>query len=297
MTQLQYRIPSDAYIEVTHAVPRSSSMNQVPTSPAVTPNPRTSQAPDYFSVQNTFSKAVIATSYQDALESSVPSSPHPLVAPSTIRVSLLERFIPPNSANEIQDLFTNEAPSELVNRLTELSTDGGTLLFIYPTKVGATTFKNNYLGPLLNPHLRTMAGVHGLMSDLGTNIARLEAIDHIPTFDNMVKKVKQLLSKLARSTNPGRPPRRFDVLHQGTEMVPLDRKSWQTWYIHQEKARIQGIVKRYFQRGQRLPVTPGISAGAIYREIIEGLERREYDAHCPTQDGIEVGVFVIQRTR
>lgn len=297
MTQLQYRIPQGAYIEVTHAVPPKFNMGQVPTSPAVTPNPHASQAADYFSITNTFSRAVVATSYQDALETSVPSTPHPLVAPSTVRVSLFERYIPPTSANEIQDLFITEAPSALVNRLTELSGDCGNLLFIYPTKVGALAFKNNYLGPLLNPHLRTMAGVHGLMSDLGTNIARLEAIDHIPTFDNMAKKVSQLLSKLARISNPGRPAPRFEIVHRGTQMVPLDRQSWQTWYINQEKARIQGIVKRYFQRGQRLPVTPGISSGAICREIIDGLERREYDGSCPPKEGIEVGVFVIQRTR
>ena len=297
MTALQTRISTDAYIEVTHAVPLKFTMGQVPTSPAVTPNPLAHQPVDYFSIQNTFSKAVVATSYQDALETSVPSSPHPVVAPSTVHVSLLERYIPPASSNEYQDLFSTNAPSALVNRLTELSSDRGSLLFVYPTKAGSIKFQADYLGPLLDPLVRTMSGVHGLRSDLGTNIATMTAIDHMHNFDVLQRKVRQLLVKLGRgNTNTNRPPPKFEITYNATQKVPLDRTSWQTWYIHQEKHRIQEIVKRYFQRGLRLPITEGVTSGALCREILQGLEQREYAANCPTRDGVEVGVFVIQRT-
>jgi hypothetical protein len=32
--------------------------------------------------------------------------------------------------------------------------NGGSLLFVYPTKKGASTFKSQYLGPILDPLLR-----------------------------------------------------------------------------------------------------------------------------------------------
>ena len=297
MTALQTRISANAYIEVTHAVPLKFHMGQVPNSPAITPNPFSNQPADYFSIQNTFSKAVVATSYQDALETSVPSSPHPVVPPSTVHVSLLERYIPPTSSSEYQDLFSKEAPSALVNRLTELSSDGGSLLFVYPTKAGAIKFQADYLGPLLDPLMRTMSGVHGLRSDLGTNVATMAAIEHMHNFDLLERKLKQLLTKVGRgSSNSNRPPPKFEIVHSTTQKVLLDRTSWQTWYIHQEKNRIQEIVKRYFQRGLRLPVTEGVTSGAICREILQGLEEREYSASCPKRDGVEVGIFVIQRT-
>ena len=297
MTAVQWRIPSNAYIEITHAIPLKFNLGQVPNSPAITPNLQLNPSNDYFSILNTFSKAVVAASYQDALESSVPSSPHPVVAPSTVHVSLLERYIPPPSPHEYQDLFTTDTPSALVNRLTELSPDGGSLLFVYPTKTGAIKFQSDYLGPLLNPLLRTMSGVHGLRSDLGTNVATMASIDQMQNFDAMQRKLKQLLTKLGRgSSNIHRPPPKFEIIHSSVQKVPVDRTSWQTWYIHQEKSRIQEIVKRYFQRGLRLPMTDGVTPGAICREILQGLPEREYAPDCPPKDGIEVGLFVIQRT-
>ena len=296
MTALQSQIPPNAFIEITHAIPLKFNLGQVPNSPAITPNLQSNPAADYFSIQNTFSKAVVATSYQDALETSVPSSPHPVVAPSTVHVSLLERYIPPPSSHEYQDLFSTDVPSALVNRLTELSPDGGCLLFAYPTKAGAIKFQSDYLGPLLNPLLRTMCGVHGLRSDLGTNVATMTAIDQMQGFDTMQRKLRQLLTKMGRGTsNVHRSPPKYEVIHASIQKVPLDRTSWQTWYIHQEKSRIQEIVKRYFQRGLRLPMTEGVTPGAICREILQGLPEREYAPECPVKDGIEVGLFVIQR--
>ena len=305
VTNLQQRIPFGSYIEITHAIPLGFNIDKVPHSPSATPNILNQNEPtDYFSIQNTFSKAVIATSYQDALESSVPSSPHPIVAPSTVHISLLERYIPPIKSHEFKDLFSTEAPSALVNRLTELSSEKGCLMFVYPTKTGAHTFHSNYLGPLLHPLLRRMAGVHGLASDLGTNIAKAESPDHLLSFEDMKRKLDQLLRNLSRprsltsaapAAHRSRTPK-FEVIHSSARRVQLDRKSWQDWYLHQEKPRIQKIVSNYFGRGFRLPTQSGVTAGAICREIMEGLVQQDYLGPSPPRDGVEVGVYVVQRT-
>ncbi|KAL9126866.1 MAG: hypothetical protein Q9217_004147 [Psora testacea] len=298
MSTLQERVDPTTYLEVTHAVPLKFNMGQVPNSPAITPKFYTSQpSTDYFSMQ-TFSKAVVALEYRDALESSVPSTPHPVVAPSTIDIALLERYIPPSSSNEYHDLFSTEVPSALVDRLTELSSNNGTLLFIYPTSAGAATFAHHYLSPLLDPLLRTMAGVHGLASDLGANIAKMAAIDAMLPFDGMTRKLNLLLRKLGRgvsgNASTARPPPKFNIVSSSVEKVVLGRKSWTAWWIHQEKERIQAILKRYFQRGYKLPAKDTATAGALCREILDGMRTRDEDA-CASLKGVEVGVFVIQR--
>ena len=308
VSNLQHKISYGSYIEITHAIPLGFSMGQVPHSPVVTPNPSSENEPaDYFSIQNTFSKAVVATSYQDALESSVPSSPHPVVAPSTVHISLLERYTPPTMSYEFKDLFSSDAPSALVNRLTELSSDKGSLIFIYPTKAGAHTFNSDYLGPLLHPLLRRLTGIHGLTSDLGHSVAKIESLEHLLAFEDMSRKLDLLLRKLGRSSRSSassvsavtsyRPsPPKFEVIHRSARKVQLDRKSWQSWYLHQQKPRIQEIVGKYFKRGFRVPTETGVTAGSICREILQGLERQEYTNDSPPRDGVEVGVFVVQRT-
>ncbi|MDI1487501.1 MAG: hypothetical protein OHK93_006771 [Ramalina farinacea] len=296
MSAIQTR--TQAFIEVTHAMPLKFNMNQVPNSPAITPNLMNEQANDYFSIQNIFSKAVVATSYQDAVGGSVPSSPHPIVCPNSVHLSLLERYIPPGSMDEYRDLFSNEVPSALVNRLTELHQDDSRLLFIYPTRNGALTFKSEYLAPLLDPVLRSMSGFYSLRSDLGTNIAKMVAIDQMESYEGMLRRINALLTKLSRaSKHSPRPPRRFKIMRSTAQRVPVDRASWQEWYLYQEKERIQGLVKRYYQRGDRLPTQSDhtVTQGLLCREIYEGLKQREYPLNSSPKADIELGIFVIQR--
>ena len=295
---LQDKIGSSAYIEITHAVPLKFNMDQVPHSPATTPNLLPSQGQDYFNM-TTFSKAVVATDYQDALINSVPSSPHPVVAPSTIQISLLERYIPPTAANEYMDLFSMNGPSALVNRLTELSTSGGSLLFIYPTQIGAATFAHQYLGPLLDPLLRTMAGIYGLTSDLGVNISKIAAIESMLSFDVMARKLNLLLRKLGRGSSGAgnRPSPKLEIAYSSTQTVVLESKSWTEWWIHQEKDRIHETLKRYFQRGYRVPTREMATPGTLCREILDGVRTRSLLAgDNAMQQGVEVGVFVIKRS-
>ena len=303
---LQVKYPSDLnnYIEVTHAVPPRFSIANLPNSPPCTPNPPTpgiSGGGDYFTM-TVFAKAVIAVDHHDTtktvMSAFTPNSPHPVVAPCSVGISLLERFIPPSSAQEYLDLFSSEGPSVLIDRLIELSPNQGSLVFVYPTALGASTFALKYLGPLLDPLLRTMVGIHGLSADVGSAVGKLAAVEHMLPFEAMVRKISLLLRKVSRGTgnsNPGYVTPKYTLTHLSKEVVLLDRKAWMEWWLHQETPRIRAVMDRYYRRAVRLPSDPLISAGVLVRQIIDGVAARGYEGREP-DDGIEVGVFVVKRS-
>lgn len=287
------------YIDVSHAVPSKFSLTQIPNSPATTPNIRASGA-DYFSL-NVFPKAVVAMDHLDALNTSVPSSPHPVVAPCSINVSILERYIPPSSAEEYLQLFSTDAPSVLVDRLYELSRHGGTLIFIYPTREGASTFASDYLSPLLDPLLRNMIGVYQLSADIGTSIGGMSAADHMLSFDNMTRKINALLRKLSRGVSAiSRPTPRYTLVYSSIEDVAPKREVWTQWWSHQESPRIRRVMERYYERGKSLPEHPNknttVTARGLEREVLDGVMKKRTYADSAEREGIELGIFVIKRT-
>ena len=281
------------YIDIVHAIPLKFNMTQIPTSPATTPSFQ-HNAPDYFSV-NVFSKAVVAIDHQDALNTSVPSSPRPVVPPSSISVSLLERFIPPSTIEEYLHLVDTDAPSVLINRLIELSPHSGTLIFIYPTAVGAKAFANTYLGPLLHPLLRTMVSIHNLSMDFGAGVGRVVPVDQMFDFGKMARKMSLLLRKLSRGTAQTTNSK-YTLVDSSKQWVQLDRRVWTEWWVQQESGRIRTVVERYLNRGVMLPVSKKVTAATLVQEVLDGVRTREYADYDAEREGIEVGVFVIKRT-
>ena len=271
-------------------------MARLPTSPVTTPNVATSAGGDidYFNM-NVFSKAVIAVDYHAANSATIPTSPHPVVAPSSVRISLLERFIPPSTPHEYLDLFTTDRPSVLADRLVELSPDNGSLIFIYPTAFGASTFLSKYLGPLLDPLLRTMVGIHELSADVSAEIGKMAVIEHMLPFENMVRRIRRLLRLKCYGVR-GSSPSTYTLAHSSKQTVQLERKVWTEWWIHQETPRIREVMSQYFQRARRLPQSQDTTAGSLVREIIHGVETRFYGEFDASREGVEVGVFVIKRT-
>ena len=292
---LQSNLEPGQYIEVTHAVPPQFSMALLPSSPMCTPNP-TSGERDYFSM-NVFSKAVVALHHDDVLKSPVPSSPHPVVPPSTVGVTLLERYIPPSTEQEYLDLFSMDAPSVLVDRLVELSPNGGSLVFVYPTLSGASAFASRYLGPLLDPLLRTMVSIHGLTTDLSHDIGKMVAVDSMFQFEKLVRKITFLLPRLGR-TSPGSSAtaRKYTLVQSTKQVVDVARATWTEWWLQQEAPRIKEAVRKYYKRGSRLPQRRDITEGGLAREVLDGVKGRSYGPYDQPRDGIEVGVFVIKRT-
>lgn len=235
--------------------------------------------------------------------SPAPSSPCPIVAPASVHVALVERYIPPSSVQEYLDLASPTGPSVLVDRLVELSSDGGSMLFIYPTKRGALTFATEYLGPILDPLLRSIVVLHKLSADVGLALGKMAAVEYMVDFGMMKKKIDVLLRKLNRGnvSQSGGPITAsfrgsYNLVYSGTQDVPLDRKVWTDWWAQQETLRIRDVMGKYFKRAQRLPEDTDITSAVLVREILDGVMSRPYgDAPAPAS-GVEVGVFVIQRT-
>ncbi|KAL8833161.1 MAG: hypothetical protein Q9170_004463 [Blastenia crenularia] len=296
------QVSADRYIDVTHAVPSKFSFSQLPSSPMTTPNRPAAEASmgDYFSMPKTivYAKGTIAASHAESCHNLAENPinkavPQTVVAPSSIAISVLERFVPPATKAEYNDLFKWDQPSALVDRMAELKPDDGKLVFVYPTQNGAMTFRNDYLGPILDPQLRTMIGVHGISPNLVYDIAALEAIDSMHNFERLTVKVAQLLASVNRKL--GGNGQRFTIAEASKQIVHLERNAWAEWFTEQESPRIRDIMNKYYGRALHLPQAGDFTAAGLVREIIDGIKTRAYEMGEAPRQGIEIGVFVIKR--
>ena len=303
--QAQFQSQPSPAISVVHAVPSRFPLANLPTSPPSTPNSSMianidNNLEDYFNL-GVFSSAVPVTNHHESFgraaeNTPVPSSPSLAVPPSSIGLALLERIIPPSSVQEYLDLFAPTGPSALVNRLVELSPNRGTMLFIHPTKEGATTFTSRYLGPILDPVLRTMINSHNLSADIAFDLGKMDAVEHLSSFEVMKRKINTLLGKLNRGNSSSR-GMSYSLIYSSKEKVHVERRVWTDWFVQQETSRFRHVTTRYFQRARRLPDQPHVNYAVLTREIVEGLAERKYKPgeEPGSSDRIEVGVYVIRR--
>ncbi|KAK1045078.1 hypothetical protein LTR74_018212 [Friedmanniomyces endolithicus] len=290
------------WINVFHAIPGRFNLADLPTSPPTTPGAPMS-GEDYFT-QKTFDSAVPISDYQGDL-SALPRSPRPVVPPSSINISIVERYIPPTSPNEFMDMFNPNGPSILVDRLVELSPHNGCLTFIYPTRLGALTFMKEYLDPLISPLLRTMCVVHGLSSDLSRILGSMAAVDRLLEHAEMERHILRLCATLTqRSTSMQRFHSRradFSLAYSAKRRIPLSREVWaRDWWTKQEKPRVRDVVTRYAQEAQKKSSNEHIERPATPAELIQHLLDRvanaPYAEGMEPVNGVEVGVFVIKRS-
>lgn len=245
-----------------------------------------------------FAKGTIAASHAESRRhlAENPASkaiPQTVVAPSSIAISVLERFIPPATKAEYHDLFKWDQPSALVDRMSELKPDNGNLVFVYPTRKGAMTFRNDYLGPILDPQLRTMIGVHGISPNLVYDIAELEAIGSMHEFEQLRVKVASLLASMNRKGAGSL--HRFTISEASKQNVHIERDAWAEWFTEQELPRVREIMNKYYGRAMHLPQSGDFTAAGLVREIVDGIKTRAYEANEAPREGIEVGLFVIKR--
>jgi hypothetical protein len=253
---------SIVWINVWHAVSGRFSLEDLPKSPPTTP-----AAPmggdDYFTTK-IFNMAVEVPDYsQKATVQPLSQTPRPAISPSSIDVSIVERYIPPGSTVEFAELFSPTGRSFLSDRLVELSPDHGTLLFVYPTKIGGATFKNDYIGPILEPLLRELGTTHDLSTNILIDIGAMPALDQLITFDDMEARLREFcraLSGDATSTPHGRFNRsgtQYSIIHACKEEVLLERNVWaKDWWSRQEKAKIQQAFQTHHVE------KPGILTGS-----------------------------------
>jgi hypothetical protein len=290
------------YINVTHAVPEQFSLSNLPHSPPSTPRSPTA-AEAYFNA-TVFSSAAVVSAYHDyrgPLQRQMSHAPMPIVPPHSVHISVLERYLPPPSAQEYRDLFCRTRPSFLVDRMSELSPNGGSLLFVYPTKKGASTFKSQYLGPILDPLLRQLVVVNELSADVGRYLGKLAAVSQMDDFATMKANIVALCESMSDNDSSSQ----FEIADAGRGSTHLDRSLWAEWFIQQERPRMKEILSLYWQNGRRTTKNLGsgmmcnkeVTSSGLLSEICDGIRKRRYGDDNEPRDGIELGVFVIRRTK
>jgi hypothetical protein len=282
-----------AWINVFHALPGRYTLLDLPKSPPSTPGPAVGG--DSYFTSKIFDSAVPIPDYQ--LDSKLlPPSPRPVVPPGSINISIVERYIPPTNTNEFAEMFTFQGRSLLYDRLVELSSDNGILLFIYPTKAGAKTFMRQYLGPILDPLLRTVTVVHELHSELGRDIGQMSSVNYLDDYDHLEVQVRKFCQAMSERYTRADKRATYQVIHAGKEEVLLERSAWaDDWWIKQEKPRVRDVIMKYFNKSKKLPMGE-MSAATLIQHVFDGVSKREYQDLPPTK-GVEVGIFIVKKTK
>ena len=296
---IQTQFTAPPYITITHAYFQAISMDEVPASPPATPNANHSSNDDYFQEHTIFTHAATVPAYHFHIGVSSTIVPRPsniIAAPSSIQVSILERYIPPTTAREVADFFTLSRRSYLADRLLELSANNGSLMLIYPTKRGGQAFAEQYIGPIIEPFLRRFILLNSLYTDIAVQLGRMAAVSGMKTFEEMTALLATMCEGLAQRAPARGLPSRYDIVHADTAEVVLDRTLWKDWYIEQEKPRLRQNLVDYHKSGGRMPSRSGqieVTPSMLAREVVEGIHQsREAAGNV----GLEVGVFVIRRS-
>ena len=289
------------WINVFHAIPGRFNLQDLPRSPPNTPGPAVG-GEDYFT-EKIFDTAVSIADYQKDL-SQLPRSPRPIVPPSSIEVSVVERYIPPSTPNEFAKMFDPNGPSILIDRLVELSPNNGSLLFIYPTKVGAETFTREYLGPILDPALRWMGVTEGFSAELNRTLGNMVSAHQLLDHESMHHRMATLCARLTQRSSAaerfhGRRPS-LTLSYAARKRVELPRDAWaRDWWIKQEKPRIRESVTRYAREAQTRPSNEHNDrqpATVLIQRLLDDVVQKPYQTGQEPENGIEVSVFVITRT-
>lgn len=292
------------YVTITHAMPPKASLSSLPTSPPTTPH--FGNDCDYFNFK-VFSSATPAPGY-DSTNSHTSLPKNPVVPPKSVHTAVIERYIPPSSEHEYDNIFSAGNRSVLVDRFQELSSDNGTLTLIYPTKKGVNTFKRDHLGPILDPVIRRLIVTKNISSDVAAHLQSMPPVKRMGDFDEMRTKIHQICDGVNENTSQSPlEGDRLSVVYSATETIHINRSVWVDWYLYQGASRAKATLSHYMNMRNRSAAHkgPGSSARAqqakvdinsamIYQEISEGL-------HAPNgpepDSGIELAIFVIKRSR
>src|SRR6201994_4392452 len=323
------------WISHWHAVSGRFNLAELPTTPPTTPG-----APgigdDYFTTR-VFDSAVAVPDYQQnptfqfpqrghgsLLRAAPTTQPRPAVPPSSVHISITERYIPPTSSSEFVDLFDPMSGRSLLSdRLTELADDCGLLIFIYPTKQGAQTFLKHYLGAALDPILRRMMVVNELTTNVCQEIGSMQAVEELPAFEELNARLRAFCEELGSPSSPSSTVLsslsgkavKYSVVESSRKLVDLSPEVWADWWCGQEKPRIRKILDSFLRlnpgRGRSSSGTDNIPISSRARlrdvsssdgstmsymiDIIQGLKKGAMGKSHIHKDPIEVGLFVIRK--
>ena len=230
--------------------------------------------------------------------------------PDSVHTAVIERYLPPSCVDEHRDFFAADRPSHLVDRLSELSSDGGSLVLVYPTQRGAHAFQEQYLASVLDPLIRQLVVVNGMSAELGRILGSYSLASRMDSFSGLEDRLHNLCNALSSSSgtngtaSPG-PRGRFTLVSSLVGHVFLDRALWADWYVTQERQRFKDVLHLYpcdsnsslAGNMHRMFGAPrGMNSTVLLTDILEGLRKRPYTPDYRSQGPIEVGIFVIRRS-
>ena len=288
------------YIHVSHAISSSIPLSRLPSQPLTDSSMYSATSATTGGLQNSlfgsqisgdgyfsptvFNSIVIAQDAADAAKTNLISPmPSPVLPPYSLHYSLLERFIPPPTPSADTALFSSTS-SPLLDRIFELSPDGGCLLFIYPTKTGAKQFCDKYLGQVLDPLLRRLMVLYRLKDDLLWGISRMTAVEKMQEFSGLERRLNQFCKRLsdegASESRKDQSPKLVipvSLVHSQKVKVQLNQFSWREWWAQQEQNRIREVVKNHFSRSssQEASASPLRTPS---HDLSQQLPRKEYSA-------------------
>lgn len=192
-----------------------------------------------------------------------------------------------------------------MDRLIELSPHNGSLLFIYPTRTGAETFMREYLGPILDPLLRTFAVTQTFSAEMNRTLSSMASVDLMPEFETLRRRMESLCDRLTNKPSTaerfhGRRPNLM-LSYASKQEVMLNREAWsKDWFNKQEKMRIRESLTKHSRDVQKLPRrdtdNERLSSSELLERLLNGVEKNPYSPGKEPTQGVEVGVFVITRS-
>lgn len=296
---LQNSTAGPRYVTVFHALGllEGRAVHDLPQSQPSTPN--FVGGDSYFGGQNLFTHLAEVPLYHEHHNSAGTRIPQRNIMPPEANLVILERYIPPTTSQEVSDFFSPSLHrSYLVDRMNEVAVDGGTMLLIYPTKRGATTFVKQLLGPVLDPALRQMVILRGLKTDLAERIGSMKSLDAMMDFDTMKCQIENVCLALNATAETERSQSLYSLTCCETADVTLDRNTWMAWFIEQEQHRFKQEFVDYHKEGGMLAHGEAgnndLTAGMLVREIVSSLQKEK---SVMAQQAVEVGIFVIKRLK
>lgn len=153
-----------------------------------------------------------------------------------------------------------------------------------------------YLGPILDPLLRSTQVVNGISANLSQDLGTMAAAKQLQEFEQMQQSVETLCARLAQ-----RGRGRFAPIYASKAQVKIERAAWaKDWWPKQEYPRIKEAVTRATQEAQKKQSNRYMERASTPTELvsrlIEGVQKNRYPVGQEPSSGIEVSIFVIQRS-
>lgn len=154
-----------------------------------------------------------------------------------------------------------------------------------------------YLGPILEPLLRSLTVVNDLSSDLGRSLGQMAAVEHLAEYNTLHAELEKFCGKINASTPSSTASvdnkSTYSVIHAAKEEIVLEREAWASdWWVKQEKPRVRELVTKYFRK--KLPSSE-LTPTNLIQEVLDGVAKRDYQPASGPK-GVELGIFVIRKS-